>query len=66
MTCGHSYSNIATKTMAAQRCPGLVAKARDKWAMGQSHWSNNDSGYGFNEEASILKKGLGSNNPRVK
>jgi hypothetical protein len=36
MAFGHSGINGAMRTVEAQGCPGLVAKAGDSWLMGQS------------------------------
>jgi hypothetical protein len=64
ITLGHSYTNVATRMVEAQGCPGLVAKVGERWLVGQSPLSNNHWGPGLNE-AIILWKGLGHKTPEV-
>jgi hypothetical protein len=56
MTLGHSCFNATQEDcVEAQVCPGLVAKARERWPMTQSPWSNNQGP--SSNEAGILGKG---------
>jgi hypothetical protein len=61
---GHSCTNVATRMVEAQGCPGLLPKAGERWPMGANPWSNNCWGPGP-DEAIILGKGLGSKAPGV-
>jgi hypothetical protein len=65
MTLGHSFTNVATRTVESQGCPGLVANAAERWPMRQSSWSNNCWGASPNRVI-ILGKSLGSKAPGVK
>jgi hypothetical protein len=65
ITLGHSCAYVATRTVEAQGCLGVMAKAGEMCLVGQSPWSNSHSGPGPNE-ASNLGKGLGGGAAGVK
>jgi hypothetical protein len=65
MSLGHSRTDIATRAVEAQGCPGLVAKAGERWLVGKAPGATNHWETGPNE-ASNLGKGLGGKAPEVK